>query len=106
MDMAKLRSLGITVDVLLHHFVYITEFCYGILEPSQEGRTFYILDMENVSFLSIDADVKEFLRRAIKICGDHCALLIHIHSSIPPPLHLSFVCSFLLVCLSWSSAHC
>jgi len=59
------------------------------------AQTFYLLDIENVSAFSIDSGVKDFLLRAIKICGSHYPERLFMTCIINAPMWFSGLWRFL-----------
>ncbi|OQS04643.1 SEC14 cytosolic factor [Thraustotheca clavata] len=70
-DLKKLKSSGLTLDQLLRHYMYITEYLWLILEPSDTGRTISVLDAEGVGFYDLTGEVMEFVRRAMAFVSAH-----------------------------------
>jgi hypothetical protein len=66
-----LKKAGVELVDLLFHFVYMTEFSWTILEPSEKGRTVTILDLEGIGLFDFAGDVVNFVRKSIGISGAH-----------------------------------
>jgi hypothetical protein len=66
-----LKKAGVELVDLLFHFVFMTEFSWTILEPSELGRTVTILDLEGIGMFDFAGDVVNFVRKSIAISGAH-----------------------------------
>ncbi|CAK4086592.1 unnamed protein product [Aphanomyces euteiches] len=70
-DFKTLKKSGLSMDQLLHHYMYITEFLWKILEPSDSGRSITVLDVANFGFFDLTGDVTSFIRQAMAFAGEH-----------------------------------
>ncbi|KDO29989.1 hypothetical protein SPRG_05178 [Saprolegnia parasitica CBS 223.65] len=70
-DLKRLKSAGLSLDQLLRHYMYITEYLWLVLEPSDTGRTISVLDAEGVGFYDLTGEVMEFVRRAMAFVSAH-----------------------------------
>ena len=71
LDLAK--SLNVTGDDLLMHYVYMVEYCWNILEPGPpDGVMTTVMDLKNVRFQTFrDAEIRSFLMKFVKMMSDH-----------------------------------
>jgi len=68
-NMAKLRSHGVTVPILLSHYKYQTEFAFAVLAPVSappSKRMLTVFDASNVSLRNLRGDAARFLLAASK----------------------------------------
>ncbi|OQR98714.1 SEC14 cytosolic factor [Achlya hypogyna] len=70
-DLKRLKGAGLNLDQLLRHYMYITEYLWLELEPSDTGRTISVLDAEGVGFYDLTGEVMEFVRRAMAFVSAH-----------------------------------
>lgn len=71
-DRKKMKSYGITVPMLVRHYVFITEYCWGKLHPDEDrGSSISIMDVENVGIRDLMGETLEFLTLSSKIIQGH-----------------------------------
>ncbi|ETW09420.1 hypothetical protein H310_00028 [Aphanomyces invadans] len=63
-DLKAMKAAGLTIDQLLRHYVYLTEYMWTILEPSDSGRSVTVLDVNGIGFYDLAGDVLLFVRQA------------------------------------------
>lgn len=62
---------GVTVDILLRHFALITEYMWRCLDPSEDGRSIYIIDLDGMRLRDFVGDVITFVKRATEFTSKH-----------------------------------
>ncbi|CAM9291492.1 unnamed protein product, partial [Ectocarpus fasciculatus] len=71
-DKKKMKEYGITVPMLLRHYVFITEYLWRKLDPDEDaGASISIMDVENVGLRDLMGDTLEFLSMSSKIIQGH-----------------------------------
>ncbi|KAF0720249.1 Aste57867_436 [Aphanomyces stellatus] len=70
-DFKTLKKSGLNMDQLLRHYMFITEFLWKVLEPSDSGRSITVLDVENFGFYDLTGDVTSFIRQAMAFAAAH-----------------------------------
>ncbi|KAF0720248.1 Aste57867_435 [Aphanomyces stellatus] len=70
-DLKALKAAGLTMDQLLRHYVYLTEYQWIKLEPSDTGRSVTVLDIEGIGFYDLTGDVMDFVRQAMGFVSAH-----------------------------------
>ena len=71
-DRKKMKSYGITVSMLVRHYVFITEYLWNQLETDDEnGASVSIMDVENVGLRDLMGETMEFLSISSKIIQGH-----------------------------------
>jgi len=71
MDLAALKAGGVTMDILLRHYMMVTEFLWSTVELSEEGKCIYVMDLEGVRLRDFAGDAVSFLRQTSELCGKH-----------------------------------
>uniref|UniRef100_A0A7S2WJ12 CRAL-TRIO domain-containing protein n=1 Tax=Mucochytrium quahogii TaxID=96639 RepID=A0A7S2WJ12_9STRA len=69
--MKALRKAGVKLTDLLFHFTYSTEFLWNVIEPSQDGRTISILDLEGIGMFDFVGEATDFVKRTIALSSEH-----------------------------------
>ncbi|GMH67582.1 hypothetical protein TrRE_jg11909 [Triparma retinervis] len=71
-DVPTLTGLGITVSDLCRHYVYMTEFCFRVLNSDREdARTITVFDVEGVGVGDVKGVVLEFIKETTAIMQAH-----------------------------------
>jgi len=71
-DVPALTSLNITVPDLIKHYVYMTEFCFNILNGNREdAKTITVFDVKGVGIGDVKGVVMEFIKGTTKIMQEH-----------------------------------
>mmetsp|Transcript_24902 Transcript_24902/g.48986 ORF Transcript_24902/g.48986 Transcript_24902/m.48986 type:complete len:300 (+) Transcript_24902:30-929(+) len=69
--LAELATKNIKLNEMLFHFVWMTEYCWKKIDPSENGRIFTVLDLEGVGVTDLVGEVLEFVKASAKICRLH-----------------------------------
>ncbi len=68
----KLKEYGVTVPMLLRHYVFITEYLWNVIEPNEDfGASISVMDVENVGVRDLIGDTLDFLSQSSKIIQGH-----------------------------------
>jgi len=59
------------MDKLLRHFALITEFMWRHVDPSEDGRSIYVVDLEGIRLTDFVGDVVTFVRKASDFTSKH-----------------------------------
>lgn len=71
-NLKKLRELGITVDDLIHHYIYVAEYQVNFLsKETVDGKTTTILDVQGLTMRQIIGETISFAKRVAKIAQEH-----------------------------------
>jgi len=70
-DLANLRKSGIELEALLKHYAICCEYMWTNIEPSEEGKSIYVIDLDGMGFRDFAGEVVDFVKRASKFTGDH-----------------------------------
>jgi hypothetical protein len=70
-NLKALRQAGVTVDMLLRHYVQVTEFQWQFLERDDLRRSIYIIDCEGMRFGDFVGEVVDFVKQASKLSNLH-----------------------------------
>eukprot|EP00586_Coscinodiscus_wailesii_P018720 CAMPEP_0172505628 /NCGR_PEP_ID=MMETSP1066-20121228/187852_1 /TAXON_ID=671091 /ORGANISM="Coscinodiscus wailesii, Strain CCMP2513" /LENGTH=306 /DNA_ID=CAMNT_0013282315 /DNA_START=104 /DNA_END=1021 /DNA_ORIENTATION=- len=71
MNISALKKAGVTTEALLRHYAFVTEFLWRVVEPSEEGSSIYVIDLEGLSVLDFVGDAVTFVRRAVRSTSLH-----------------------------------
>lgn len=71
MNLVELRKAGIEIDSLLKHYAICCEFMWTHIEPSEEGKSIYVIDLDGIGFRDFAGDVVDFVKRASSFTGAH-----------------------------------
>ena len=62
---------GVTMEAVLRHYVFITEFIWTELDPREDGQLVTIMDVEGVGLYDLVGIALEFLTKASYIVQSH-----------------------------------
>ena len=66
-----IERLGLTVDDMIRHWLFVTEYQWKYLAPDEMAKTISIIDMEQVSMFSLTGEPYKFLNQSIKLANAH-----------------------------------
>jgi hypothetical protein len=70
-DLPALKREGLSLDDLLRHYMYITEYQWRVLEPNDSGRSITVLDVTGIGMYDLGGEVLDFIKRASAFTGAH-----------------------------------
>jgi hypothetical protein len=71
-DIERLKSNGVSINALLRHYIFITEYMWNVVEPDDNfGQTVTILDVEGVGMSDLIGDALDFLTESSKVISSH-----------------------------------
>lgn len=70
-NLKELKARGISLDDLLYHYMFITEFVWTYLDPTEEGRSITVLDVKGIGIKDVGGEVVKFIKAASAFCGQH-----------------------------------
>lgn len=70
-DLKALKKEGVSIDILLRHYVLITEFIYVHLAPSETSKAISIIDVEGVGIWDFVGEVVDFVKKASAFTSAH-----------------------------------
>ena len=70
-DLPALREEGLSIDDLLQHFIYISEYLWQVLEPSDSARSISVVDISGIGMSDIGGEVLDFIKKASAVSGAH-----------------------------------
>jgi hypothetical protein len=72
LNLAKLKQKNVSVQHILRHFVFISEYLYTHIEPdNQYGKCISVLDVTGVGLSDLAGDALEFLKENSKVTQSH-----------------------------------
>ena len=70
-DPPALARNGATVDIMVRHYIYMTEFCWSHLVPSPDSKTVTVFDVAGVGLSDLKGDVMKFVKKSTQLMQDH-----------------------------------
>lgn len=70
-DLAALKREGLSIEDLLRHYMYITEYLWRVIEPGDTGRSLTVLDVTGIGMYDLGGEVLDFIKRASAFTGAH-----------------------------------
>lgn len=71
MNLPALKAAGVQMDELLTHYALCCEFMWTEIEPSEEGKSIYVIDLDGIGFRDFAGEVVDFVKRASAFTGAH-----------------------------------
>ena len=85
-NLQALREHGIGLDVLLRHYIMITEFQWQYIERNDTARSIYIIDLEGIRMRDFFGETIDFIKKAASISAQHyperagCVFIVNVPS--------------------------
>jgi hypothetical protein len=70
-DLNGLKRESLSIDDLLKHYMYITEYLWRVIEPDDAGRSVTVLDVSGIGMSDLGGEVLDFIKRASAFTGAH-----------------------------------
>ncbi|KAG7400991.1 hypothetical protein PHYBOEH_003581 [Phytophthora boehmeriae] len=70
-DLPALKREGLSIDDLLRHYMYMTEYLWRVVEPNDSGRSITVLDVTGIGMYDLGGEVLDFIKRASAFTGAH-----------------------------------
>eukprot|EP00903_Cladosiphon_okamuranus_P008970 g8582.t1 len=71
-DLPAIRSAGVSPEALQRHYVFVTEYMWGVLEPDFEnGQAVTVLDVHGLGMRDLAGEALGFVKKATAIVQDH-----------------------------------
>ncbi|EGZ26143.1 hypothetical protein PHYSODRAFT_479932 [Phytophthora sojae] len=70
-DLPALKREGLSIDDLLRHYMYMTEYLWRVVEPDDSGRSITVLDVTGIGMYDLGGEVLDFIKRASAFTGAH-----------------------------------
>ena len=71
MKLAPMRTAGISMDDLLRHYAITCEFMWTHIEPSDSGKSIYVIDLAGIGMRDFGGDVADFVKRTSAFTSAH-----------------------------------
>mmetsp|Transcript_12489 Transcript_12489/g.36839 ORF Transcript_12489/g.36839 Transcript_12489/m.36839 type:complete len:594 (-) Transcript_12489:555-2336(-) len=71
MKLQTLRDAGVSMDDLLRHYAMTCEFMWTHIEPSEEGKSIYVIDLEGMGIRDFAGDAVDFVKRTSAFTSAH-----------------------------------
>lgn len=72
MNLEALKAAGLSMADLLRHYAFLTEFMWSSnVEPSDEGKSIYVIDLDGIRLQDFVGDVVRFVKSAADFTSKH-----------------------------------
>ncbi len=71
MKLKALKEANITMDDMLRHYVLCCEFMWTVIEPNEEGKSIYVINLDGMGMRDFAGDVVDFVKRASAFTSEH-----------------------------------
>jgi len=70
-NLKALRAAGVTMDDLLRHFALTCEFMWTLIEPSETGKSIYVIDLRGMGMRDFAGEVVDFVKKTSAFTAAH-----------------------------------
>ena len=70
-NLTAIKNANLSMEDLLRHYIYITEFLWTTLAPDESTRSITVLDVAGVGVSDFFGDVKEFVKKTSGVSSAH-----------------------------------
>jgi len=70
-NLKALRAAGVGMDDLLRHFSLTCEFMWTLIEPSEDGKSIYIIDLNGMGMRDFAGEVVDFVKKTSAFTAAH-----------------------------------
>ena len=70
-NLKALRAAGVGMDDLLRHFALTCEFMWTLIEPSEDGKSIYIIDLNGMGMRDFAGEVVDFVKKTSAFTAAH-----------------------------------
>lgn len=70
-NLKALRAAGVGMDDLLRHFALTCEFMWTLIEPSEAGKSIYIIDLNGMGMRDFAGEVVDFVKKTSAFTAAH-----------------------------------
>lgn len=76
-DLPAIRSAGVSPEALQRHYVFVTEYLWGVLEPDFEnGQAVTVLDVQGLGMRDLAGEALGFVKVYIVLCFVRCIQIL------------------------------
>ncbi|CAM9672586.1 unnamed protein product [Pylaiella littoralis] len=68
---ALVREIGVTVPMLLRHWIFVSEYQYRVLQPTDSAQQITIEDMKGVRIQSLAGKIQEYIKAVAHLARQH-----------------------------------
>jgi hypothetical protein len=68
-ELKPLKAAGVSLDDLVRHYLFITEYLWTYLGPGEAERVITVLDVDGIGLSDVGGEVVDFIRAASGLCG-------------------------------------
>lgn len=66
-----LKAAGMTMEDLLRYYALVTEYMWKRIEPSEEGKSIYVIDLDGIRLMDFVGDVVDFVKKTSSFTSAH-----------------------------------
>ena len=70
-NLKSLRAAGVTMDDLLRHFALTCDFMWTVIEPSESGKSIYVIDLRGMGMRDFAGEVVDFVKKTSTFTAAH-----------------------------------
>eukprot|EP00968_Pinguiococcus_pyrenoidosus_P014346 scaffold1307_cov200-Pinguiococcus_pyrenoidosus.AAC.35 len=70
-QLQSLKDMGLTIEELVRHYIFTTEFMWRMTHPKTGGRVLTVFDVEGVALSDLAGDAKQFLLKSMSLVQNH-----------------------------------
>uniref|UniRef100_A0A7S1VHQ1 CRAL-TRIO domain-containing protein n=1 Tax=Grammatophora oceanica TaxID=210454 RepID=A0A7S1VHQ1_9STRA len=70
-NLKALRKAGVGLDKMLRHYCMITEFGWQYIEPGDDAKSVYIIDLEGIRMTDFVGETVDFVKKGSAFTGAH-----------------------------------
>ena len=70
-NLAELRKQGVVLEELLRHYALCCEYMWSEIEPTEDGKSIYIIDLDGIGLRDFVGEVVDFVKRASSFTAAH-----------------------------------
>lgn len=70
-NLKALTGKGMKKEELLRYYMLVTEYMWTEIEPSEDGKNIYIIDLEGISALGLFGEKIDFVKDCASVTGAH-----------------------------------
>lgn len=71
MNLPEIKKGGIDTEGLLRHYAICCEYMWRNIEPSEDGKSIYVIDLDGIGIRDFAGEVVDFVKRASSFTGAH-----------------------------------
>lgn len=70
-NLSELRKQGVVLEELLRHYALCCEYMWSEIEPTEDGKSIYVIDLDGIGLRDFVGDVVDFVKKASSFTAAH-----------------------------------